>query len=260
METAELRKIERDFYRFLGDYFVETLRLGRMSEKEIRRRMCFENGDEVQRYLEAGRNVTLYLGHYCNWEWVSSIPLHFDRKLHMGQIYHPLENNAADEAFLSIRGRCGATSIKMADTLPTLMKWRREGTPFMVGFIADQVPLFDGMHYFADFLHQETSTFTGPERLSRMFDSVVFYCDIRRDKRGYYTCRYVRMTDNPKSLPQFELTQKYYDMLSESIHRQPALWLWSHNRWKRTKTDFVRLSLSGQTVQRMSVFLLETVC
>lgn len=259
-DLKDLRKIERDFYRFLGDYFVETLKLGRMSEDNIKSRMRFENEEEVRHYLDAGRNVTLYLGHYCNWEWMSSIPLHFDKELHMGQIYHPLESKAADEAFLKIRGHCGATSIKMADTLPTLMKWRREGKPFMVGFIADQVPLFEGMHYFADFLHQETPTFTGPERLSRMFDSVVFYCDIRRDKRGYYTCRYVKMTDNPKSLPQFKLTQKYYDMLAESIDRQPALWLWSHNRWKRTKTDFVRLSLSGQTVQRMSVFLLETVC
>ncbi len=237
-DQGELRKIEKDFYRFLGDYFVETLKLGRMSEKEIKRRMRFENEEEVRKYLDAGRNVTLYLGHYCNWEWMSSIPLHFDRSLKMGQIYHPLENKASDEAFLKIRGHCGATSIKMVDTLPTLMKWRREGKPFMVGFIADQVPLFDGMHYFADFLHHETPTFTGPERLSRMFDSVVFYCDIHRDKRGYYTCRYIKMTDNPKALPQFELTQKYYDMLAESIHRQPALWLWSHNRWKRTKADF----------------------
>lgn len=251
-DLREIKKIEREFYRFLGDYFVETLKLGCMSDKEIKRRMRFENEEEVQEYLESGRNVTLYLGHYCNWEWMSSIPLHFNSNLHMGQIYHPLENKAADEAFLSIRGRCGATSIKMADTLPTLMKWRRAGEPFMVGFIADQVPLFDGMHYFADFLHQETPTFTGPERLSRMFDSVVFYCDMRRDKRGHYTCRYVKMTDNPKALPQFKLTQRYYDLLSESINRQPALWLWSHNRWKRTKADFFAHYGKEEALKRLS--------
>ena len=29
----EIRRITRDFYRWLCDYFVETMRLGRMSER-----------------------------------------------------------------------------------------------------------------------------------------------------------------------------------------------------------------------------------
>ncbi len=75
-DEKELRKIEKGFYRFLGDYFVETLRLGRMSAKEMRRRMRFEGAEEVNRCLNEGKDVSLYLGHYCNWEWLSSIPLH----------------------------------------------------------------------------------------------------------------------------------------------------------------------------------------
>ena len=27
-------------------------------------------------------------------------------------------------------------------------------------------------------------------------------------------------------------------MLEETIRRQPELWLWSHNRWKRTREEF----------------------
>ena len=238
-DVKELRRIERRFYRFLGDYFVETLRLGRMSREEIIRRMRFEGTEEVDRCLSQGKNVTLYLGHYCNWEWMSSIPLHIKADAYCGQIYHPLENEAADKAFLKIRGHFGATSIKMSETLPTLMRWRREGKPSIIGYIADQVPNFDGMHYFADFLnHKETAAFTGPERLSRMLDSTVFYCDMTRPRRGEYVCRYVRMTDHPGELPQFELTQRYYDLLAETIRRNPPYWLWSHRRWKRTKEHF----------------------
>jgi KDO2-lipid IV(A) lauroyltransferase len=29
-------------------------------------------------------------------------------------------------------------------------------------------------------------------------------------------------------------------MLEASIRRQPELWLWSHNRWKRTREEFER--------------------
>lgn len=245
--TTELLKIERDFYRFLGDYFVETIRMGCMTAKEISRRMRFENAEDIINQMENGKNIVLYLGHYCNWEWISSIPLHFMNvatnvsKFHFGQIYHPLENNASDEAFLRLRERWGSTSIPMNDTLKVMRNWAKEGNPFIVGFISDQVPLYEGVHYFADFLNHETPTYTGAERLARIFDAGVFYCDIRRDRRGYYSCRFVNMTNDPNSLPEFLLTQKYYDLLSESIHRQPPFWLWSHNRWKRTKEEFFRL-------------------
>lgn len=237
-DKKELRKIEKGFYRFLGDYFVETLKLGRMSREQILKRMKFENFDEVNKYLEAGQNVSLLLGHYCNWEWISSIPLHLPEGVKGGQIYHPLENEAADEAFLKIRSRFGAYSIKMRDTLPTIMQWRREKKPFMIGYIADQVPLPDGVHYFADFLHHDTAAMTGPERLSRMLHAVVFYGEITRPKRGQYSLRFIKVTDDAAKLPQFELTRKYYELLENTIRKTPHLWLWSHNRWKRGRKFF----------------------
>lgn len=237
----ELRKIEKEFYRFLGDYFVETMKLGRMSRKQILRRMRFEGQDEVNALLTNGHNVSLLLGHYCNWEWISSIPLHLPEGIHAGQIYHPLENEAADNAFLKIRSRFGATSIKMKDTLPTIMAWRKEGKPFIIGYIADQVPLFEAIHCFTDFLNHDTPVMTGHERISKMLHAATFYCDIRREKRGEYVCRYVRITDDAASLPNQELTRIYFRMLEQTIRREPSLWLWSHNRWKRTREEFFRI-------------------
>lgn len=251
-DGKELKKIEKGFYRFLGDYFVETVKLGRMSKKQILRRMKFEEQDEVNKCLENGKNVSLLLGHYGNWEWISSIPLHLPEGFHAGQIYHPLENEAADKVFYDLRSRFGAENIRMKDTLPTVMKWRREGKPFIIGYIADQVPLFDGMHYFADFLHQDTPAFTGHERISRMLHAAVFYCDIFRTKRGEYVCRYVKLTDDAAALPQFELTKKYYGMLEATIRRTPHLWLWSHNRWKRTRSDFYDYYGKEEAEKRLS--------
>ncbi len=248
----ERREIERGFYSFLCDYFVETLKLGRMSRRQILRRMKFEGFDEVNSYLNAGQNVSLLLGHTGNWEWISSIPLHMPEGMKGGQIYHPLENEAADEAFLKIRGRFGAYSIKMRDTLPTIMKWRREGKPFMIGYIADQAPLLDAIHYFADFLNQDTPALTGHERLSRMLHAAVFYCDVSRPKRGEYLCRFVKITDDAASLPQFELTSIYYRMLEESIRRNPTIWLWSHNRWKRTRKMFLDCFGPEESARRLS--------
>lgn len=99
----ELRRIEKGFYRFLGDYFVETLRLGAMTEKNMRKRLRVEGIEEVNDAVARGQSVSIYLGHYCNWEWVSSLPLHIDPKARCAQIYHPLNNRFFDRIFFKLR-------------------------------------------------------------------------------------------------------------------------------------------------------------
>lgn len=37
---------------------------------------------------------------------------------------------------------------------------------------------------------------------------------------------------------EFEITDIYYQMFEKTIRRAPAYWLWSHDRWKRTREEF----------------------
>ena len=69
-------------------------------------------------------------------------------------------------------------------------------------------------------------------------NQVVFYCDVSRTKRGHYRCDMQLITDQPKERPDFELTDIYFEKLQDTIRRDPALYLWSHNRWKRTREEF----------------------
>ena len=71
----ELRRIERGFYHFFCDYLVETVKLMTISQEEMKKRIVFKNAELVDEIMGSGQSVALYLGHYCNWEWVSSIPL-----------------------------------------------------------------------------------------------------------------------------------------------------------------------------------------
>ena len=41
-------------------------------------------------------------------------------------------------------------------------------------------------------------------------------------------------------MPEFEITRIFFHMLEDTIRREPAYYLWSHNRWKRTKEEFDR--------------------
>lgn len=237
----EIRRITRDFYRFLGDYFVETIAMATMSRDEMRRRMRFENVEEVDAMLAEGRDVSLMLGHYCNWEWCSSIPLHMTSPCRAMQIYHPLSNKDADKAFRMLRGRFGATSVAMADTLRAIVATRRDGIPGITGYIADQAPLYESIRLFVDFLNHDTPVLTGAEKISRRIGAAMFYCDMRRERRGHYVCRFVAMTPDASKEAPFAMTRLYWQLLEQSIRRQPELWLWSHRRWKRTREEMFRL-------------------
>lgn len=233
----ELRAIERKFYRFLGDYFVETIKLWSMSEKFIRKHLTIEGIELINEAMAGGRNCSLMLGHYCNWEWVSSVPIYLGNHGIAAQIYHPLENKGSDLFFQRLRTRFKAAHLSMQEILPALIKWKREGIPTVTGYIADQAPGFN-VHLFVDFLNHETNAYTGPERISRFLDAEFFFLHISRPKRGYYKAKVVPITDRIKQMPVFEPSKEYFRLLEENIREAPEYWLWSHRRWKRTRAMF----------------------
>ncbi len=251
-ELSEIVSIERKFYRHFCDLFAETIKLFSMSEKQMRQRMTYENSELVNSYLSQGRSVSLFLGHCGNWEWVSSIPLCLEGDQKRGQIYHALENPAFDKLFLYLRSRFTTECISMEDTFRTVVGWERSGHNSCVGYISDQVPGYPNIHYFTQFLNHDTPVLTGAERIARLIDSVAVYVDIKRTKRGHYTCKFVLISDKLKEVPTFGITEQYFRLLEEQIKADPPYWLWSHNRWKRTREGFYQLYSEEECTKRLS--------
>lgn len=242
-DEAERLDIERGFYHWFCDYLVETIKLFSMSEGQIKRRMRFEGTEAIDADFLNGRSAGVYLGHFCNWEWITSLPLWTSSKGQCAQIYHPLENVWFDRLFLSLRERFGAKCIPMAETLRRLVAYRREGQPVVLGYISDQIPFWNNIHHWLDFLHHDTPVLTGTERLMAQMKQSVYYADITRPKRGQYVCRFIKMADDASKLDRkggspWPLTDEYFRLLEDSIRRQPECYLWTHNRWKRSHEEF----------------------
>ena len=234
----ELRQIERRFFHWLCDYFVETVKLITISEEEIKRRMVFKNLEQLNETVAKGQSVAVYLGHYCNWEWVTSMPFWVNDKAQCGQIYHPLENAESDRIFLKLRQRLGAVCIPMAETIRHIVKYNQQGIPVVIGYISDQVPFWNNIHHWCQFLEQDTPVLTGTERLARKLNHAVFYLDMKRPRRGYYEGEIKLICQNPKETKDYQITDAYFQMLEQTIRRSPENWLWTHNRWKRTHEEF----------------------
>ena len=234
----ELKRIERGFYHFFCDYIAESVKLMTIRRENLRRRMVFKGAELVDEVIESGQSCAVFLGHLCNWEWVTSLPLWVTPKAQCGQIYHPIENKDFDRLFLRSRHRMGAVCIPMADTLRKIIEFKKAGQPVVIGYISDQVPFWTNIHHWVDFLHHDTPVLTGMERIARKVNHAVFFLDVRRVRRGYYEAEFKLITREPQKMGEYEITDIYYRMLEQSIRRAPEFWLWSHNRWKRTREEF----------------------
>ena len=238
-DIKEIKEIEKKFYRNLCDYFVEMVKYYGMSEEEIKRYMRFEGVEKFHAAVDAGHPCVLYMGHFFNWEYVTSITLHFKRDdAQVGEIYHPLENRRFDALVKKMRAQYGAEPITMANTLRRVMQIGKSGKMYVIGFIADQVPTWESIKHWVDFMHRDTPVFTGTEKIAQRTHASLFYAHVRREKRGHYVLRIEDMAEDAALLPEFEPTNMYYRLLAENIRETPDLWLWTHRRWKRTRQGY----------------------
>lgn len=235
----EILQIEHRFYHWLCDQFMETIKTLSISKKEMRERVTFHGMEHIRKLLDNNKNVAVYLGHYGNWEWVTSIGLHLPPGT-VCQVYHELESPVMDSVMLKIRESMDTTNVSMPNILRHIVRCRKENRNIVCGFISDQVPLYGSTHYWTNFLnHKETLVLTGTERLAKQCNFGCVYLDISMPKRGHYDIQVIPMTDGTeKNIPDWEITEQYFRLLEKSIQRDPAIWLWSHNRWKRTVKGF----------------------
>lgn len=237
----EIHRIEKNFYHWFCDYFFEAVKLLSISDEELRCRFKVYNSEEVEACFKDGQDVAAILGHYCNWEWLSCVGLELPADRVCGLIYHPLYNKAFDKLFRCIRSHeQNSVPVPKQDILRYLIKYKRQGIMNIFGYISDQGPKWENIHLWLPFLNHDTPVFTGGEKIMRKMNDAVFYVEMSRPKRGCYTATYKLITKNPNSLSEFEITKRFFQLLEETIRKEPDYYLWSHDRWKRTHEEFDR--------------------
>ena len=236
----ECISIERGFYKWFCDYFVETVKLMSVSRQELLSRIEFRGIDKIEECFDRGQTCAGILGHYGNWELLSATGLVIKKhpEAVIGLIYHPLRSQLFDRLFINMRQSMGGVCVPKKDILRYFVSFRSQNLMNLFGYIADQAPRYRNIHLWLPFLNHDTPVFTGAERIMRKMNNAVFYIDVERPERGKYIYTFKLMTDKPGEMPEFEITKKFFVMLEQTIRREPRFYLWSHNRWKRTREEF----------------------
>lgn len=230
---AELKSIEKKFYRHLADFFIETVKLMHVSRAEQNRRYTFSNIEVIDKLREEKRDIVAVLGHYNNWEWPTLLPFFLKYKVII--IYRPLQNKYFDRFIYRQRSRYGIVLTPTNMVIREIVNYRKENINTISVFLTDQTPAKGDIKYWTKFLNQDTPVYTGTEKIASKYDMAMVFFHVQKIKRGYYNLDIELLLEHTAGLPEHVVTETHVRRLEEIIKEKPEYWLWSHRRWKHKK-------------------------
>ena len=226
---AERLKIAKAFYHNFVDNFIEMLKLMSASKSFIYTRFKFENPEVYEKYHGEGRKCQVHMGHNFNWEMANlAVPM-YTQYLFIA-VYMPVENKIFERLLKHLRSRTGTLMLPATQMSKSILPYRSQ--QYMLALVADQAPGNPTNAYWLNLFGRPTPIVRGPERGAIAGNIPAVFAEIHKTKRGYYSAKLELGSDNPESLPEGELTRRYIAFLERSIRAHPAMWLWSHRRWK----------------------------
>jgi len=233
--AAELKNIEKQFYKDLCDYGVETLKLLTISKEELMKRLVYKNPEIAQPFADRGQSIILLTSHQFNWEWLLTsgclyLPFHVDF------VYQKQSSKLFDDFSLESRTRFGGFPIERAQVAREAI--RRKNVLRGVAIMADQFPGHaHDKKYWTNFMNQDTAFFLGLGQLAYITQYPAIFFGVRKIKRGYYEAEGFVVSQPPYEKESQQIVEDYVKATEKIIRQNPSGWLWSHNRWKRKRED-----------------------
>lgn len=233
LSEKERLDIEKKFYHYLCDMFLEMMKTMTISRKEMEKRYVFTNLDLYLDLEKKGKSIALLCAHYASYEWTVSMNYHITFEGY--GIYKKVNNKYFDRLVKNIRSRFKATLITTTETIPTIEKNAKINHLGVYGFASDQSPQASRAFHWGPFMGIETPIHTGAEMIAKRFDMNVIFLRNKRIKRGYYEATFELMADNPQEVPNYEISDDFMRRVEKQILEAPEFYLWTHKRWKHKK-------------------------
>lgn len=235
---AEREVIRQEFNRNLIDNFVEALPLRFGPRQRILARISHTVTPEAAELLARHPNVVIAQGHMGQLEWSCYVARVTGRPTYY--VYKELQHPDFDRLMFDTRSATGSVLYEMGDARAFIAEHVQR--PGAFAFIADQSPMA-GRGIWVNFFNRPTAFFEGIEKFARQYQMPVLFHTVRQRGRGCYDWALEVLVTNPAELPPGGIVARYAHRLEADIRAQPALWWWSHKRWKHTPPPDVQLPI-----------------
>lgn len=228
----ERKQIKKQFYRNFTDSMAETIKFLTITKKELANRMTLINSNLVTDKVNNGETVIGVCGHFFNWEanllaFTSSL----EQKCEV--VYTKVTNPFFENLMYTMRSRFGGNLVEKKNFQRNFIKKRNE--PRLIVLAADQRPDYAELRYWTTFMNRETAFFEGAEKLAKKFNNPVIFGAAHKPRRGHYVFSYRLIAAPPHDDEPHSITDQFIALTEQNIREEPALYLWSHNRWKESR-------------------------
>ena len=219
-------------WKNIGRIFGEYIHINKFSIIDnSKKKIVFTNRDDAEILKKNNKPIVFFSGHFANFELMAKClqELGFD----IGAIYRPLNNIFLNPIMEFIRKKyiCPIQIEKGSNGTKKLIKHISNNNP--LALMVDQrlsssirVPFFD----------QPATTTITPAQLPIKYDALLVPVFLKRLEKTNFEFFIEeplitnRTNDYDKDI--FNITQIMNIKIEEFIKRDPAHWLWSHDRWK----------------------------
>ena len=230
----EIGALTEQTFRNLADLFVESIKGIGISRDELERRMTITASTRVRELAEKGTPLIFLTAHYCNWEWLLLYScMHLPHPLMVA--YQPFHDQQFDEFMLKARTRFGGTAVPSTELIRQILLNRKSLKT--LALLADQSPSRNERKYWTTFLNQETAFIDGTDILAWLTKMPVVFVNTRRRKRGHYDVSLEMIAEPPYEKNSHTIVERYARELEAMIQADPSSWLWTHRRWKFSRSD-----------------------
>ena len=230
-ENSINEMIER-MWKNIGRIFGEYIHINKFSiidQKKIK--IVFANKNNFELLKKNNKPVVFFSGHFANFELMAKCLQELG--FNIGAIYRPLNNIFLNPIMEFIRKKyiCPIQIEKGSNGTKKLIKHISTNSP--LALMIDQ-RLSSSIR--VPFFNQPASTTTTPAQLAIKYDALLIPVFLKRLEKTNFEFFIEepliinRTSDYDKDV--FNITQIMNKIIEEFIKRDPAHWLWSHDRWK----------------------------
>jgi KDO2-lipid IV(A) lauroyltransferase len=230
-ENSINEMVER-MWKNIGRIFGEYIHINEFSIMDLKKiKIGFANKNNFEVLKKNNKPVVFFSGHFANFELMAKCLQELG--FNIGAIYRPLNNIFLNPVMEFIRKKyiCLIQIEKGSNGTKKLIKHISTNNP--LALMIDQ-RLSSSIR--VPFFNQPATTTTTPAQLAIKYDALLVPVFLKRLEKTNFEFFIEeplivnRTNDYDKDI--FNITQSMNKKIEEFIKRDPAHWLWSHDRWK----------------------------
>ena len=219
-------------WKNIGRIFGEYIHINKFSIIDnSKKKIVFTNRNDAEILKKNNKPIVFFSGHFANFELMAKCLQELG--FNIGAIYRPLNNIFLNPIMEFIRKKyiCPIQIEKGSNGTKKLIKHISTNNP--LALMIDQ-RLSSSIR--VPFFNQPATTTTTPAQLAIKYDALLVPVFLKRLEKTNFEffieepLMINRTNDYDKDI--FNITQIMNIKIEEFIKRDPAHWLWSHDRWK----------------------------